>query len=215
MTVWVVGFDLSLTAPAAVALPLDWRPGDWKRVRAWCLRTTQPKPGDLEGQLKRYDEIATWALTHVVRTLPGVEGPYSGGVIGGYVEDYGYHQGMVAGIKESGGIVKHVLFKAHKIVLQPVTSSEARKLTLGFNPRRPKHDPKVVVQDTVCNKFGAPTSWTEDVCDAFLVAQWGMADRDGKFLTLSTPEKTGRSDTTRVNPDKALSRLYGGNPRQR
>jgi hypothetical protein len=185
VSAWVIGFDLSLTAPAAVVLPQDWKPGDWKRVRAhWCKPTAPKSSADLHGQLKRFGEIAQWAIS-VVASLPRKD-------VEAYVEDYGYHQGMVAAIKESGGIVKHELFVNFQLVLQPVTSSEARKLSLGFNPRKPKHDAKVVVQDTVFNKFGAPKTWTEDVCDAFLIAQFGLADRDGKILMLPPPTKPKR-----------------------
>ena len=49
MTTWVLGFDLSLTAPAAVALPLDWRPGDWKRVKSWLIKPIAPKTDDTRG----------------------------------------------------------------------------------------------------------------------------------------------------------------------
>ena len=45
---------------------------------------------------------------------------------------------------------------------------------------------KVVVIDAVCNKFGASKAWTEDQCDAFVVAQMGLSQEGGKILTLAT-----------------------------
>jgi hypothetical protein len=183
MTVWVVGFDLSLTAPAAVALPLDWHPGTWKHVKAWLGRPPTPKgQDDLKGQLDRYIAIAQWA-SDCVREL----GPASSKAIRCYVENYGFsaNTANASRIQESGGAVKILLYQRFGLVLQPVTSSAARKLTLGFNPRRPKHDPKVAVQSAVFS-FGAPKTWGENECDAFLVAQFGLSEEGGKILTLST-----------------------------
>ena len=184
MTVWVLGFDLSLTAPAAVALPLDWRPGDWKRAKTWKLSPKQPKDkDDLKGQIERQIEIAEWASS-CVRGL----GPASSKALRVYVENYGFSRNNASAsrIQESGGITKALLYKRHAAIMTPVSSSEARKVTLGFNPRRPKHDPKVVVIDTVVNKFGAPKAWTEDQCDAFVVCQFGLSQEGGKIFTLGS-----------------------------
>jgi hypothetical protein len=61
MKEWVFGFDLSLTAPACVALPLDWRPGDWESVAAFLLKPKTLKIGNVAGQLSRYATISNWA----------------------------------------------------------------------------------------------------------------------------------------------------------
>jgi hypothetical protein len=182
-TAWVIGFDLSLKAPGAVALPLDWKPGDWRTAKAWLGKLREPKSqDDLEGQLVRYIAIAEWA-SMCVAAIP------RGAVVHGYVEAYGFHKSNAnaSRIMESGGKVKTLLYERHGIVLQPVTSSEARKLTLGFNPRKPKFDAKVEVQDAVFNKFKAPTTWGENECDALLVAQFGLSTRGGKIFMLAPP----------------------------
>jgi hypothetical protein len=187
VTPWVIGFDLSLTAPAAVALPHDWRPGDWERVKTWTLAPPAPKSkDDLIGQMERYERIAEWA-TNVVNIIPTKMKALTGVQI--YVEAYGYsaNNANASRIMESGGIVKALIYRRFKNVMLPVGSSEARKRTLGFNPRRPKYDPKVVIIDTVINKFKAPRCWSEDVCDAFIVAQFGLSEAGGKILALPAP----------------------------
>jgi hypothetical protein len=185
MTSWVIGFDLSLSAPAAVALPTDWKPGDWKRVKAWLGKPPTPESqDDLHGQMRRYGYIAGWAV-ECIATL--------GSDVSGYVEAYGYsaNNKNASRIQESGGVVKWMLWYKNRTILTPVTSSGARKLTLGFNPRRPTHDPKVVVQTTVF-KFGAPKSWGENECDAFLIAQAGLSELGGTILALPPPKKATR-----------------------
>jgi hypothetical protein len=183
MTTWVLGFDLSLTAPAAVALPLDWRPGDWKCAKAWLAEPPAPEgQDDLAGQFERYIFIAEWA----VRCLKDL-GP-RGNVIG-YIEAYGFNKNNAnaSRLQESGGHVKAILYQRCGLILQPVTSSEARKLTLGFNPRKPDYDAKFEVQNAVFNKFKAPRSWDENQCDAFLCCQVGLAAVGGKILSLPPP----------------------------
>jgi hypothetical protein len=189
MTAWVVGFDLSLRAPAAVALPKDWRPGDWKSVRAWLLKTKAPEDGaDQMGQMRRYLEISDWAVG-LIQSLAK-----SGGVHL-YVEDYGYSKNNknAARIMESGGIVRAAICRRFGILMTNVSASHARKLAFGFNPRRPAYDPKVFIQDTVFNRFRAPKTWGENECDALLVAQAGLSELGGTILTLCvTSRKTRR-----------------------
>ena len=179
----VIGFDLSLSAPAAVALPLDWRPGDWKRVRTWTIKPMAPANDDLRGQLERYDTIVDWAVgcTYEIQT--------SGDVFG-YVEDYAFSKSITSTsrLRESGGAVKLALYQRCELVLTPVPASEARKRVLGFSPRKPANDPKVTVQ-RFCFDAGAPKTWSEDVCDAFIVAQYGLSELGGKILALPPTQK--------------------------
>ena len=186
MTAWIVGFDLSLTAPAAVALPLNWKPGDWKQMRACHIAPKAPKGDDVRGRLDRYILISEWAPA-VIEAL-GVPRHKMPTAVKVYVEDYGYSRSnaQASKVMESGGVVKVELYKRLGLTMTPVSSSEARKLTLGFNPRKPKHDAKVVIQDTIFNKFGAPKTLTEDECDALIVVQFGLSQEGGKILTLST-----------------------------
>lgn len=178
MTEYVVGFDLSLTAPAAVALPVSWHPGKWQVVRASHINPPSPKNDDLAGQIRRYITIALWAANFV-----GALRSRKASVSAAFVEQYGYHQNTAAGsrVMESGGVVRRALFERYGLVLHPVVASQARKLLLGKNP---KSDPKVVVQDALFNCAGAPRHWTEDEVDAFVVANWGLSELEGTCLTL-------------------------------
>jgi hypothetical protein len=182
---WIIGFDLSLSAPAAVALPLDWRPGDWKRVKAWAGSPKKPEnQDDLAGHAERYIEIAGWASDCICEL--GTK-PAKPGAVRAYVESYGFskNNANASRIMESGGHVRAHLYQRYKIVLHGAASSAARKLSLGFNPRKPQYDAKVVVQDTVFNRFKAPKRWTEDQCDAFLIAQFGLSEEGGKILAIA------------------------------
>ena len=206
MSPHVLGFDLSLRAPAAVALPLDWHPGDWKRVRTWATTTPEPETtADLIGQLKRYRFIASWALD-VVRTVNAW--PRSV-VAGAYVEDYGFRQNTAhaSRIMGSGEIVRLELYERLKCLLIPRTAATCRKFMLGVIPRK-AGDPKVVVQAALW-RAGAPLAkrlvekhtrwrarasecWSEDVCDAFVVCNAGLAESGGTALSLAAPEGNGR-----------------------
>jgi hypothetical protein len=166
---YVVGFDLSLTAPAAVALPLDWRPGAWGRMRHFSVSPRVPSTDDLTGQLTRYLEIADFAeaVVHEMRS------PHPPQV---FVEAYGFSRNTQHGsrIMESGGIVKARLYERFRVVMLPVVAASARKFFLGFNPTRPKYNAKVVIQDAL-HKCKMPYHG-EDVADAFLVANYGLTE---------------------------------------
>lgn len=175
MSKWVVGFDLSLRAPAAIALPFDWKPGDWKNIKAWLLKPPQPKQDDARGQLQRYAVIAEWAEKLVgVCVERGVKPAC-------FVEAYGFskNNAQASKIMGSGEIVKLAVFKRWDIVIVPVASNTARKLFLGAVPKK---DPKVAVQDVLFNKCKAPKSWDENQADAFVVANWGLSAVGGRAL---------------------------------
>jgi hypothetical protein len=183
VTTWCIGFDLSLRAPAAVALPLDWRPGDWKRVKAWLGVPPEPESkDDYKGQMARYRWIADWA-DKCVRGLGKVR-------VHGAVESYGFskNNSYASHIMGSGEIVKLVLWERHGLALQPFTSSACRKLLLGFNPRRPQHDPKLEVQRALF-AAKAPKTWDENVCDAFCCCNYALSELGGKILNIMPVEK--------------------------
>lgn len=174
---YVLGLDLSIRAPAAVALPLNWRPGSWRQVRTWALSTTPPSSStDTLGRLRRYDEVSMWALG-IITELGRAN------VRKVIAEDYAFTRNITSTtpLRESGGIVKYRLWRQFGIVVDTVPSTKARKLFLGKLPRA---DVKLVVQDKLFNVCGAPKTWTEDVCDAFVVAQYALSECGGKVLTL-------------------------------
>lgn len=180
---WVVGFDLSLTAPAAVALPLDWRPGQWKRVKSWLSKPLTPS--DLEGQLIRYGRIASWAQ-HLIEDLPSEEDPAC------FVEEYAFSKNAKhsSALREAGGCVKLWLYERCGVVLRPVASNTARKLFLGALSGRGLPI-KVAVQDALFNVCGAPKTWDENQADAFVIANYGLSELGGTSLTLAEPPRKG------------------------
>jgi len=139
---------------------------------------------DLVGQVERYIAIAHWA-SDCISGL-GTKATKTGAVRA-YVESYGFskNNANASRIMESGGHIKAHLYQRYKIVLHDVAASAARKLTLGFNPRKPDHDAKVVVQDTVFNRFKAPKKWDENQCDAFLICQFGLSEEGGRILAIA------------------------------
>lgn len=179
MTEWILAFDLSLKAPAAVALPRDWRPGDWKRVKSWLARPKVPEGGDLTGEVQRYMAIAEWAegvISDVIRGQHAQE-------VHAYVEAYGFkkNNSWASRLMESGGVVKATVYMRHAMILTPVNASTARKLLLG---KLPRSDQKIAVQRAVF-AAKAPKTWEENICDAFVVCNFGLSEMGGVAMTLA------------------------------
>ena len=183
---WIIGFDLSLTAPAAVALPLDWRPGSWRRVEAEVIRP--PPPGsadDLVAQQRRYITIAGWAVGFVSR-FSGTRHLFR--------ESYGFNQNTANGsrLMESGGIACCDIYRRYKLAVRPVAASSARKFLLGFNPsKRTGHDAKVEVRAALY-KAGASKKWDDNICDAFVVANFGLTEVGAVGLSVAEPTNKKR-----------------------
>lgn len=185
---WVVGFDLSLSSPAAVALPRDWRPGDWRHARSWNMKPRPPKSkDDLAGRCERYIAIAEWAAGVVKSCVVGDDPPRC------FREAYGFRKSnaQASAIMESGGVIATTLYQRFKIGVPAVTAAQARKLTLGANPVKPKGEKnkdwlKLFILETLHDKFKVPKTWGIDECDAFIVAQFGLSECGGRILTRST-----------------------------
>jgi hypothetical protein len=191
---WAIGFDLSLKAPAAVALPLDWKPGDWKRVKAWLGKPPTPASRtDYAGRMARYAWLAGWA-SNCVRDLGGNKGD-----VRGFVEQYAFSKdtNTASQIVGAGEHTKYVLWEKHRLELVPQVAAHCRKVVLGKNPRRgcdglgtAKDAVKVYIQDIIFNRFGAPKTWEGDnECDAFIVAETGLSELGGKILSIPAPAK--------------------------
>ena len=174
---YVFGFDLSLTAPAVVAVPLNWKPGDWKRVKSWLTHPTPPKTDDLEGQMMRYNLIAAWVLQCVL----SIAGKHD---VRLFVEQYAFskNNAQASKLMELGGIVRMRMYEygGPKGLMQVVASASARKLLLGKIPRG-KGVQKLAVQRYLFDA-GAPKTWEENICDAMAVANFGLSEAGGKAL---------------------------------
>ena len=176
---WVIGLDLSLTAPAGVALPLNWRPGDWRAVKWWLDHPKAPKNDDRRGQLERYAHIAAWVREVVWATVGVTRGPPGSDLAGCYIEQYAFsrNNSQASRLMELGGIARMKLFGLD-VVPATVNTSPARKLLLGKVPRS---DQKIAVQRFLFDA-GAPKAWEENICDAFVVANYGLSECGGVAL---------------------------------
>lgn len=177
MTAYALGFDLSLTAPAAVAIPLNWRPGAWRSVKSWLYKIPEkerPSNDDTRGQYERYIKIADWAVDVAREVRASVR--YG-------IENYAFsrNNAQASRLMELGGIVRIQLYGAHAMIATVVSASSARKLLLGKVPRS---DQKLAVQYALFNAAGAPKDWEENICDAFTVTNWMLTELGGKALLL-------------------------------
>ncbi len=190
---YAIGFDLSLTAPAAVALPLDWRPGDWQRVRFWLLKPPAPKSDDVAGQLVRYAAISQWVLNCYAAV--GRPKQYA-------VEAYAFSKNNASASKlmELGGIVRMNLYYGCLESPLPVVvaASSARKTLLGKVPRSDQKlavqvalynvgaplDPKLVEGRVKRPKHATSGTYEENVCDALVIANHFLSELGGRFLTV-------------------------------
>ncbi len=173
----VLGFDLSLSAPAAVVLPHGWTPGDWKRVKTWLLKTKDPKnSADTRGQYDRYLQIVNWAQ----EIAKGVGAPQRY-----FIEQYAFsrNNSQASKLMELGGAVRVRLYEKLGMIATIVSSSSAREILLATVPQK---DQKIAVQLALFNRGGAPKTWEENISDAFVVANFGLTELGGTALSLAT-----------------------------
>lgn len=177
-----VGLDLSLRAAAACALPLGWE-GDLAEVLMMTTGSTLAADAHARAQIERYVQIAHDVLVFCINHPPKVA----------LVEDYAFSGGGQArarALAELGGAVKARLLDDLDLAVEPVTASHARKVLLQKLPRRG------VKEYAVANvrRLGPIASrWTEDECDAFVIANVALERAGGHALTFegvlpSSPE---------------------------
>lgn len=181
---WVIGLDLSLTAPAGVALPLNWHPGAWRVVKWWLDHPQAPKSDDRRGQLERYRLISD-GVRRFIEYVTGVRGAPRASLAGCYIEQYAFskNNAQASKLMGLGEIVRLDLFERMGVVAETVNTGQARKLLLGKVPRS---DPKIAVQLCLF-KFGAPKSWEENLCDAACVVNYGLYELGGTALATPAP----------------------------
>lgn len=159
----LLGLDLSLTASAAVACPLDWD-GDFRRVQSLVIGEKLDKGASLAERAHRTERIAS-RLVAFARSV---------GATRCWIEQYAFSQANAAhSLGELGGVVKLALVSAG-IEIHTVTASQARKLLLGVNPRK---GAKVAVAKAL-RAAGAQFD-TLDEYDAMAVLNFGLAEAGG------------------------------------
>lgn len=163
----VVGIDLSLRAAAACALPFPWD-HDLGKVRmlkagyALNQQSTAKEKAQRIAQLAH--DISLFCLNVKARRIG--------------IEDYAYsassaHQHQTF---ECGGVVKDRVLELLDLEVHAITAAAARKTLLGVVPRLGRGQTKPWVIRNV-KRLGGPTAeWTDDECDAFVVANRVLAD---------------------------------------
>lgn len=160
----VMGLDLSLTAAAGVAAPLDWD-GDWHRVRS-CVVGEKLRRDATDAERARRTETIALQLTRFARSV---------GATHAFVEGYAFgRKNQLPQLGELGGVVKLALLR-EGVTLATVPPATARKLLLGKVPRS---DAKEAVAAALW-AAGAPRSWSHDETDAMAVLNFGMSELGG------------------------------------
>lgn len=168
----VVGLDLSMRGTAACALPLRW---DYDLRHVQMLRAGRAL-GATASALERAERIAQISHDIVVFCL-NVRAKYVA------VEDYAYGMGgqHTTQVHELGGVVKHEVLEMFHFAVEPIVSSSARKLLLQRLPGsrgQKKGFLKEFVVRNVKRLGKIAEDWTDDECDAFVVANAAL-DRAG------------------------------------
>jgi len=159
MTV-VLGLDLSLTAAAAVAVPLDYD-GDFRRIVALVVGEKLRRDATDAERARRTETIAARLVRFALENRAAVA----------YVEGYAFSQRTAAhALAELGGVVRLELVRAG-IDVQTANVGSARKLLLGKVPRQ---DAKVAVAEAF-RAAGAPLDWSLDETDAMACANLGCS----------------------------------------
>lgn len=171
----VLGVDLSLRSAGLVALPFDFvaRTGRvrWERVLGCSIGEPLDEGATEAEHAARMDRLAR----EVVRIARDV------GATAVALERLAYskNNANASRVVEATGAVKLELWRELHLPIRLVACNSARKLLLGRNPRRADGlgDPKKLVVRRV-RELGAPLA-TEDECDAFVCANWLVAELGG------------------------------------
>jgi hypothetical protein len=163
-----IGLDLSIRSPGIVALPWDWRPGDWGSVYAVSMKERKGIAG-----ARRLHEIGRFIFDRVrdgwlTRAKFGAH-PSPPAIA---IEQHAFAMASGAYALERAelvGVVKERIFDAFGVETIPIVASSARKLLLGRMPRMSRKEWKLLLLDSF-TKFGAPFAGQEDCVDAAVIA---------------------------------------------
>lgn len=181
-----LGIDLSLRGTGLVAVPFDWNL-DWSRIARATYGVKLAAKASEKERATRIDFIA--------RNL--VEFGRKFGVTVAFVEQYAFTaRGSHAhSLGELGGVLKRaVQFDLGIPLRDPIAPASARTL-LGRIPRKDAKDETHIR----LTQAGAPTNWTPDELDAFMIANYGLSAINGatalilEEATQPAPKRRGRA----------------------
>lgn len=170
----VVGLDLSLRAAAACAIPVDWD-HDLTKIR---MTKTGSKLGKESTPKERAERIAQISHDVVVFCLTA-RARHVG------IEDYAYGAGGANAMQvvELTGVVKHEILDTLHFAATPIPASSARKVLLQRLPRLGSGKLKPWVVANVRRLGGPANMWTDDECDAFVIANTVLMHAGGTAMT--------------------------------
>lgn len=179
-----IGLDMSLLESGLIAIPSDWG-GDWSRC-ATLHFSSDPEVAGFNSapldRIQRIDRIAKATLRFVLNHA------HLGVKIRLAMENYAYSRFNAATLGEVGGALKLELYRAGYQV-QPVVMQSARKHAVGTVSRGTGMKPKDYVRSRL-TAAGMPPGWSMDVGDAFVTANYVLADYPGASLIVPPPEPT-------------------------
>lgn len=172
----VVGLDMSMTATAACALPLPWN-HDLAHVRM-LVTGEQIKGASTHTPWQRAMRIAK--IAHDVKQFCVL---HHAEFIA--AEDYAYGAGgqHTTPIIELGGVVKNLILSTFDLGVERVSASSARKTLLQHVPRLGRGETKPWVVRNVKRLGGPAAKWTDDECDAFVIANAALELAGGTALS--------------------------------
>lgn len=164
----VVGLDLSLTGLGMVSVPGSWAT-DFSAVQRHRVGT---------GARQSFGSRLVYLADAVCRWVEEQRGAEDCEV---------FIEGSIAGKGESfrgqlklAGAVEHELYRRLGIETKAAEQSSARKLFLGFLPRSARKDTIVFALSQL-----TPTKWSADEYDAFIAANFGLAELGLPFVSLA------------------------------
>jgi hypothetical protein len=161
----LLGLDLSATAAAVCAVPLDWD-GDWRRVTTLVVGESLRRDATDMERARRTEAIAARLVTFARKR----------GASEAWIESYAFSRRDNAHtLAEVGGVVRLELLRAG-IEIRTANMSTARKLLLGKVPRSEAKQ----ACHRVLHEAGSPP-WTFDESDAFVAANLGLSEHAGAF----------------------------------
>jgi hypothetical protein len=176
----LLGLDLSATAAAAVAVPLDWD-GDWQRVRWTLVGEPLLKGASDEDRARRTERIAR----KIVRFA------HEHRAFAAWIESYAFSMRTMAHtLGEVGGVVRLELVR-EGLAVHTANMSTSRKLLLGGLP--PRGSPVSAKQEAarVLASAGAPIAWVEqkglDLVDAFTAVNLALSFEPGAYCFAQEP----------------------------
>lgn len=166
---YVFGFDLSLTSPGICRIPFNWGAAP---DACYVTHFDGPRaPLDDIERARRLDDLCA-LLEQELALCPGR-------ITGVAIEGLPTHQAhAIAPLAELHGVVRVMLLRRH-IWTRTAPLTSVRKLLLG---KLPKKDQKKIVEATV-RSFGGCGHWSSDEIDAFVVANWMMAELGESFVS--------------------------------